>query len=72
MKKYKTIVIDPPWQYNKWGKANPKSRPNSISYPMPYETMSINKIKNLPIYNLIDKMCGKAPCVLSRKLLPIS
>jgi len=29
MKKYKTIVADPPWEYGKWGKADPKTRPKS-------------------------------------------
>ena len=46
VKRYKTIVIDPPWQYGVWGKANPIIRPNSIVYNMPYSTMTINEIKD--------------------------
>lgn len=55
--KYKTIVIDPPWKYGKWGKANLKSRPNSIEYDLPYDYMTIDEIKGLPIKNLADENC---------------
>jgi N6-adenosine-specific RNA methylase IME4 len=56
-KKYQTIVIDPPWKYGNWGKANPKSRPNGKIYPMPYQTMNITEIKELPIKDIADDNC---------------
>jgi len=57
MKKYKTIIVDPPWKYGSWGKANPKSRPNCKTYPMPYPTMTIDEIKKLPIKKIADTNC---------------
>lgn len=57
MKKYKTIVIDPPWKYGKWGKADPAIRPNTIERPMPYQTMEIEEIKKLNIKELADENC---------------
>jgi len=57
MKKYKTIVVDPPWKYGKWGKANPKSRPNGKDYEMPYSTMSVWEITRLPVEKLTNDNC---------------
>ena len=34
LKRYSTIVVDPPWRYGKWGKANPLSRPNGKEYDL--------------------------------------
>ena len=56
-KKYQIIYADPPWQYGKWGKANPKSRPNSIAYDMPYPTMTIDEIKALSIGDIASDSC---------------
>jgi len=56
-KKYQIIYADPPWKYGKWGKANPKSRPNSITYDMPYPTMSVWQISRLPVELLADDNC---------------
>jgi len=55
--KYRTIVADPPWKYGKWGKADPKTRPNCKEYNMPYETMSIEEIKALNVSDLADENC---------------
>ena len=52
--KYKTIVIDPPWKYGKW--AAPKNR-KSQEYDLPYNYMTIDEIKGLPIKNLADENC---------------
>ena len=55
-KKYKTIVIDPPWQYGAWGL--PSDRPNQVKVrPMPYETMSLVDIKNLPVLSIAADNC---------------
>lgn len=63
-KKYKTIVVDPPWQYGKWGKASPaaylvsgiKESTNKVA-PMPYETMSLIDIEKLPVLSIADTNC---------------
>ena len=68
---YKTIVIDPPWKYGAWGKANPKSRPNSIVYPMPYKTMTTDEITNLKIRDFADVNC-ELYLWTTQKYLPIS
>jgi len=59
MKKYKTIVADPPWKYGTWGKASiPRSKTHiPKDEPMPYETMSIEEIKALNVASLADKNC---------------
>ena len=53
MRKYKTIVIDPPWQV----KSGPRSFHNKgqISRPLSYATMSLEKISNLPIWKFAEK-----------------
>lgn len=55
MKKYKIIYADPPWKYGNWC-AN-KNRPNSINKPLPYPSMSIKEICELPIDTIADKNC---------------
>ena len=61
MKKYKTIVADPPWKYGKWGVGSNKSvfseKHNEIAEPMPYETMSVEEIKALNVSSLADENC---------------
>lgn len=61
-KKYKVIVVDPPWQYGVWGKSsNRGSRvirdEINISRPLPYPTMTVNEIKSLPVGKLADESC---------------
>ena len=59
--KYKTIVIDPPWQYGVWGKGSKEScfkeKFNLEDAPLPYNFMTIDEIKNLPIQSLADENC---------------
>jgi hypothetical protein len=59
MKKYKTIVADPPWKYGTWGKASiPRSKTHiPKDEPMPYETMSVEEIMALNVASLADKNC---------------
>lgn len=57
LKRYSTIVVDPPWKYGKWGKANPLSRPNGREYDLPYNWMSIDEIKALPVGSLANDNC---------------
>ena len=56
-KKYQVIYADPPWEYGAWGKPNPKSRPNGKVYPMPYPTLSLKEIKELPVSSIADTNC---------------
>ncbi len=59
--KYKTIVIDPPWKYGKWGKASLNSlfadSVHNIEIDLPYEFMSLQEIAALPIFDLADDDC---------------
>lgn len=57
---YRTIVADPPWAYGKWGKAS--AAPKGSSYApkdsdMPYETMSLQEISDLPVGRIASKDC---------------
>lgn len=52
MKKYKTIVADPPW--NQKNMAKWKRRPKTKKY-LDYPTMTIEEIKLLPVANLSDE-----------------
>lgn len=59
LKRYSTIVVDPPWRYGKWGKA---SKPNYEGHipkesDLPYDWMSVDEIKALPVGSLANKNC---------------
>ena len=64
-KKYKTIVTDPPWKYGKWGGASDteqarKKFPNGQwekDFDLPYQYMSIEQIKAIPMRDLADENC---------------
>ena len=51
-KKYKTVVIDPPWPVDF---VKRKQRPNQKS--MPYKTISMEEIYNFPINDYADEDC---------------
>lgn len=59
--KYSTILADPPWQYGSWGKGSAKSalaqQYNIESNPMPYKTMTVQEIKDLPVRILAAENC---------------
>jgi len=61
IKKYRTIVADPPWQYGKWGKGSDKyalsGKSQNVSRPIPYQTMTIDEIAALPIASLAADDC---------------
>ncbi len=62
MKTYKTIVIDPPWRYGKWGQGSKNCyfapfKGNRAPIPMPYPTLSVEQIKQLPVPTLMDADC---------------
>jgi N6-adenosine-specific RNA methylase IME4 len=59
LKRYSTIVVDPPWRYGKWGKA---SKPNYEGHipkesDLPYDWMSVEEIKALPVGSLANNDC---------------
>jgi N6-adenosine-specific RNA methylase IME4 len=57
---YRTVLVDPPWQYGKWGKASvpPRgSKYNPQDSKMPYKTMSVDEIKKLPIVDISADNC---------------
>lgn len=50
-KKYKIIYADPAWKISKFSRV---VRPQQKGESTPYNTMTINEIKNLPVHNLAD------------------
>ena len=59
MKKYKTIIADPPWKYKGRGPASAKEhRPNSFgaapSSEERYGAMTMEELEQLPIKNMIE------------------
>jgi N6-adenosine-specific RNA methylase IME4 len=63
MQKYRTVVIDPPWKYGKWGGNSEKTEAAKIwnvnggNKPLPYPSMSLSEIAALPIPDLADVDC---------------
>jgi N6-adenosine-specific RNA methylase IME4 len=61
--RYRTIVIDPPWKYGKWGgNSGQTEKCNTFSVdagnlPLPYPSMSLDEIAALPVANLADADC---------------
>jgi len=57
---YKTILIDPPWQYGTWGSGSDKALVQGDAnkpQPLPYSYMTVEKIKLLPIVSLANENC---------------
>lgn len=52
-KKYQIIYADPPWDV----KRGPDWNSNGPSKLLPYPTMTVNEIKQLPIEDISDKNC---------------
>ena len=52
--KYKTLVVDPPWNQGKTGKRS--VRPNQGT-KLNYKTMTLKEIKNFPIDDYADEQC---------------
>ena len=55
--RFRCIVADPPWQYGKWGRTTPASRPNGHEYDMPYPTMTVAEIAALPVAGCASEDC---------------
>lgn len=57
--KFRCIVADPPWHYGRsWGTGSVKSRVKKPkAAPMPYEQMSLQQIKSLPVAGLASENC---------------
>ena len=77
MKKYKTIVIDPPWQYGAWGKNSGKGSRGDFSgrkdliIDMPYRTMTVEQIKALQLKEHADENC-ELYLWTTQKYLPVA
>lgn len=61
VKKYRTILADPPWNLGKFGRGK-DSRPNRVyqvghNVPVTYPIMSTKQICDLDIYSLLDECC---------------
>jgi len=56
LKRYKTIVADPPWKYGSWAKPTNRTG-HDAPKPMPYETMSLQEIAALPVAALAADNC---------------
>lgn len=55
MVKYRTIVADPPWEYNGMPHLSHRgSRDKWSSSPLPYSSMTLAEIRHLPIAHLAD------------------
>jgi N6-adenosine-specific RNA methylase IME4 len=59
--KYKTIVADPPWQYGKWGGCSGRGSRGIVidgrSCDMPFKSMTVSAIMELPVSCLSGKNC---------------
>ena len=74
MTKYKTIIIDPPWEYAAWGKGSKNAAVQGAAnkpYPLPYNSMTTEEIKALPIGNLMDENC-EVYLWVTQKYLPMA
>lgn len=64
-KRYNTIVIDCPWDISMRGSV--KARPN-MAKKLPYKTMSLQEIKEIPIGNIANTGCH-VYCWTTNKML---
>jgi N6-adenosine-specific RNA methylase IME4 len=56
--KYRTIVVDPPWQYGKWGIGSVKAQVQTTeAEPMPYDQMTVVEIAALPVAAMAAENC---------------
>lgn len=58
---FRCIVVDPPWQYGKWGKGSDKcqlaGKPQNIATPLPYPAMSVADIKAMKVGDMAGTDC---------------
>lgn len=54
--RYRTIVVDPPWELN----TGPPFASNGATRPVPYPTMTLDEIKALPVREMSDNLDGDA------------
>lgn len=55
--KYNTIVIDPPWEISMTGKVNRPKQNEKRAKKLPYKTMSLQEIKEIPINTIANIGC---------------
>jgi len=66
--KYKTIVIDPPWNISLTGGGLKNTKYYRFGKNMPYDLMSDDEIINFPINDLADTNCDLFMWVVQSKL----
>src|SRR5439155_22010208 len=54
---YRTIVVDPPWHYDRLVKGGPKQGEDVHHGDFPYPTMTVAEIAALPVAALADEDC---------------
>lgn len=60
LKRYSTIVVDPPWAYGIWGSGSAKALVQGDANkpaPLPYNSMTVEEIKALPLKSLANENC---------------
>ena len=60
LKRYSTIVVDPPWAYGIWGSGSKKALVQGEANkpaPLPYNSMTLEEIKALPLKSLANENC---------------
>jgi N6-adenosine-specific RNA methylase IME4 len=60
LKRYSTIVVDPPWAYGIWGSGSAKALVQGDANkpaPLPYNSMTLEEIKALPLKRLANDNC---------------
>ncbi len=67
-KKYKTIVIDPPWDIGLTGGKLKDTKYYRFSKSMPYKQMCDKEIQDFPIDDFVDKNCDLFMWVTHSKL----
>lgn len=54
MKRYRTIVADPPWEYEQFVPSHTPSQGKAWRIGLPYEMMNLEDICALPVADLVD------------------
>ena len=71
---FKTIVVDPPWAYGIWGSGSAKALVQGNANkpaPLPYNSMTIDEIKSMPITKVAADNC-ELYLWTTQRYLPIS
>lgn len=56
MTRYRTLVVDPPWHYEGFC-THPHAQEIDRAKPLPYESLTVDEIKALPVADITAKDC---------------